>query len=142
MSDQISDANNPEALAQLLEGRPDEEINEFVNAAGVDTVLSQVFDAMKERLDPEKSKGQSAVIQWDVNAPDGTHTYQFKVDNCSGSWNQGASDAPRVTLTFSLADFLRFVAGQLDGMQAFMGGKLRLAGDMMFATTLQTWFNT
>ena len=24
----------------------------------------------------------------------------------------------------------------------FMSGKLRLAGDMMFATTLQTWFNT
>ena len=35
-----------------------------------------------------------------------------------------------------------YVAGQLDGMQAFMGGKLKLAGDMMFATTLQTWFNT
>jgi putative sterol carrier protein len=142
MSDQISDANNPEALAQLLEGRSDDEINEFVNAAGVDTVLSQVFDAMKERLDPAKSAGQSAVVQWDVNATDGTHSYQFKVDNGSGSWTQGTPDAPRVTLAFSLPDFMRFVAGQLDGMQAFMGGKLKLAGDMMFATTLQTWFNT
>jgi putative sterol carrier protein len=138
----ISDANNPDALAQLLEGRSDEEINEFVNAAGVDTVLSQVFDAMKERLDPQKSAGQTAVVQWDVKAPDGTHSYQFKVDNGSGSWTQGTPDAARVTLTFSLADFLRFVAGQLDGMQAFMGGKLQLAGDTMFATTLQTWFNT
>ena len=141
MSD-ISDVNNPEALGQLLEGRSDEEINEFVNAAGVDTVLSQVFDAMKSRLDPQKSAGQTAVVQWDVNGPDGIHSYQFKVDNGSGSWTQGTPDTPRVTLTFSLPDFLRFVAGQLDGMQAFMGGKLKLAGDMMFATTLQTWFNT
>jgi len=138
----ISDSNNPEALAQLLEGRSDEEINEFVNAAGVDTVLAQVFDAMTERLDPQKAAGQTAVVQWDVNAPDGVHSYQFKVENGAGSWAQGTPDTPRVTLTFSLADFLRFVAGQLDGMQAFMGGKLRLAGDMMFATTLQTWFNT
>jgi len=138
----ISDANNPEALAQLLEGRSDDEINEFVNAVGVDTVLAQVMDAMKERLDPQKSAGQTAVVQWDVKAPDGTHSYQFKVDNGSGSWTQGTPDAPRVTLTFSLADFLRFVAGQLDGMQAFMQGKLQLAGYMMFATTLQTWFNT
>ena len=138
----ISDTNNPEALAQLLDGRSDEEINEFVTAAGVDTVLGQVFDAMRERFAPEKAAGQSAVVQWDVNAPDGTHSYQFKVENGSGSWSQGTPDTPRVTLTFSLADFLRFVAGQLDGMQAFMGGKLRLAGDMMFATTLQTWFNT
>jgi putative sterol carrier protein len=142
MSEQIGDSNNPEALAELLEGRSDEEINEFVNAAGVDATLAQVFDAMKERLDPQKAAGQSAVIQWDVNAPDGTHTVQFKVDNGTGSWTAGTPDTPRVTLTFSLADFLRFVAGQLDGMQAFMGGKLRLAGDMMFATTLQTWFNT
>ena len=138
----ISDTNNPEALAQLLDGRSDEEIDEFVNAAGIDTVLTQVFDAMKERLDPQKAAGQTAVVQWDVNAPDGTHSYQFKVENGSGSWSQGTPDTPRVTLTFSRADFLRFVAGQLDGMQAFMGGKLRLAGDMMFATTLQTWFNT
>jgi putative sterol carrier protein len=138
----ISDANNPEALAQLLEGRPDEEINQFVEAAGVDTVLAQVFDAMKERLDPQKAAGQTAVVQWDIKAPDGTHNYQFKVDNGSGSWTQGTPDAARVTLTFGLPDFLRFVAGQLDGMQAFMGGKLQLAGDMMFATTLQTWFNT
>jgi putative sterol carrier protein len=138
----ISDINNPDALAQLLEGRSDEEINEFVKAAGIDAVLSQVFDAMKSRLDPQKSAGQTAVVQWDVKAPDGTQSYQFKIDNGSGSWTQGTPDTPRVTLTFSLADFLRFVAGQLDGMQAFMAGKLQLAGDMMFATTLQTWFNT
>ena len=100
----ISDANNPEALGQLLEGRSDEEINEFVNAAGVDTVLTQVFDAMKERLDPQKSAGQTAVIQWDVNAPDGTHSYQFKVENGSGSWTQGTPDTPRVTLTFPARD--------------------------------------
>src|SRR5947207_5290294 len=139
---EISDANNPEALAELLEGRSDDEINEFVSALGVDTLLAQVFDAMKDRLDPAKSAGQSAVIQWDINAPDGVHSVQFKVDNGSGSWTAGTPDAPRVALAFSLADFLRFVAGQLDGMQAFMGGKLRLSGDMMFATTLQTWFNT
>jgi putative sterol carrier protein len=138
----LSDANNPEALGQLLEGRSDEEINQFVEAAGVDTVLTQVFDAMKERFAPEKAAGQSAVVQWDVNAPDGTHTYQFKVADGAASWVQGTGDAARVTLAFSLADFLRFVAGQLDGMQAFMGGKLRLSGDMMFATTLQTWFST
>ena len=141
MSDQISSANSPDALGQLLEGRSDEEINQFVEAAGVDTVLGQVFDAMKERFAPEKAAGQSAVVQWDINAPDGTHTYQFKVADGAADWKQGADDTARVTLTFSLADFLRFVAGQLDGMQAFMGGKLRLAGDMMFATTLQTWFN-
>jgi len=53
----------------------------------------------------------------------------------------GADDAPRVTLGLSLSDLLRFIAGQLDGMQAFMSGKLKLSGDMMFATTMQNWFD-
>jgi putative sterol carrier protein len=136
----ISDANSPEALAQLLDGRSDDEINEFVQAAGVDTVLSQVFDAMKQRFAPEKAAGQSAVVQWDVNAPDGTHSYQFKIADGAADWSQGTPDTPRVTLAFSLADFLRFISGQLDGMQAFMGGKLKLSGDMMFAQTIQAWF--
>jgi putative sterol carrier protein len=138
----LSDTNNPDALAQLLEGRSDEEINEFVTAAGVDTVLSQVFDAMQERFAPEKAAGQSAVVQWDITAPDGTKTYQFKVADGAASWSEGAGDTPRVTLTFSLPDFLRFVAGQLDGMQAFMSGKLKLGGDIMLAQTMQAWFAT
>ena len=46
-----------------------------------------------------------------------------------------------MTLGQSLPDFLRFIAGELDGMQAFMSGKLRLSGDLMFAQNMQRWFN-
>jgi putative sterol carrier protein len=53
---------------------------------------------------------------------------------------KGAGESPRVTLGLALADFVRFVSGKLDGMQAFMAGKLKLTGDMFFAQTMQTWF--
>jgi putative sterol carrier protein len=36
---------------------------------------------------------------------------------------------------------LRLVSGKLNGMQAFFAGKLKLTGDMMFAQTMQGWFN-
>ena len=52
----------------------------------------------------------------------------------------GAADAPKVTLGMSLPNFMRFIAGKLDGMQAFMSGQLKLGGDMMFATMMQAWF--
>ena len=141
MSDQIN-MEGRDGLSQLLEGRSDDEISEFVKVAGIDTVLAQVFDGMKQAFVPEKAAGQSATVQWDVNASDGTHSWHVKVDNGTCEVAPGAAESPRVTLALALPDFLRFVAGQLDGMQAFMSGKLRLAGDMMFATTLQTWFNT
>ena len=132
--------NSPEQLAELLEGRTDDEINEFANAAGVDTILGQIFSAMEERFQADKAAGQTAVIQWDINAPDGTKSYQFKVDNGACEVVKGGSDPAKVTLTLALPDFLRFIAGKLDGMQAFMTGKLKLGGDMMFAQTMQSWF--
>ena len=133
---------NQEALGALVEGKSDDEITQAVESQGTDQVLGQIFDAMKDRFQPDKAAGQSAVIQWDINAPDGTKSYQFKVDNGQCEVVKGGSDPAKVTLTLALPDFLRFIAGKLDGMQAFMTGKLKLGGDMMFAQTMQSWFAT
>ena len=85
--------------------------------------------------------GQSAVVQWDVtDSSGGLHSFHFAVDNGVCTAAVGAADSPRVTLGFGVPAFLKFLAGQLDGMQAFMGGQLKLTGDMMFAQTMQAWF--
>lgn len=137
----MSDASlNRDQLGELVEGRSDDEIVEFVNATGTDTVLDQVFDGMKAAFQPDKAAGQSAVIQWDITAPDGTRSYQVKVDDGTIEVNKGGTDAARVTLGLALPDFIRFISGKLDGMQAFMTGKLKLSGDMMFAQSMQNWF--
>ena len=86
--------------------------------------------------------GQSAVVQWDVDAPDGTHSRTVHIADGSCKVETGTTASPRLTLTLTLPDFLRFVAGQPDGMQAFMSGKLKLGGDIMLAQTMQAWFAT
>jgi putative sterol carrier protein len=80
------------------------------------------------------------VIQYDVTASGKTHTFQLKVANGKCEVGRGAGGPARVTLTLALPDFLRLVSGKLNGMQAFMTGKLKLGGDMMFAQTMQGWF--
>ena len=45
-----------------------------------------------------------------------------------------------MTIGLALPDFLRLIAGELDGMQAFMQGKLKLQGDMMFAQQVPQMF--
>ena len=127
-------------LGALIEGRTDEEINQFVKTTGVDTLLGQIFNAMGSAFVPEAAAGQSATVQYDVTAEDGAHSYQLKVADGKCQVIKGSSEPARVTLGLALPDFLRLIAGKLDGMQAFMSGKLRLAGDMMFAQTRQTWF--
>ena len=128
-------------LAGLLDGRSDDEIIEFVKGLGYDAVLGQIFGEMGARFLPEKAAGRSAVIQYDVNTPDGAETYQAIVAGGQCTTAKGAEKEPSVTLVLSLPDFLRLISGKLNGVQAFMSGKLKIRGDMMLAQTMQAWFD-
>lgn len=127
-------------LKAVIDGKTDEEISAGVAERGADNVLGQIFGAMAGRFQPEKAAGQNAVIGWDIKTPEGVHPYQLKVEGGSCEVLPGGTEPARVTLQMALPDFLRLITGQLDGMSAFMTGKLTLAGDMMFAQAFQQWF--
>ena len=127
-------------LAATIEGRSDEEITQGVVAQGADTVLGQIFAGMVEAFLPQKAGSQSAVIQYDINVGGTVHSYQLKIAGGKCELVKGAAGPARVTLTLQAPDFLRLVTGTLNGMQAFMTGKLKLTGDMMFAQVMQGWF--
>lgn len=133
-------ASSPEELKALIEGRSDDEINAGLKASGAAEALDKVFQGMVEAFIPEKAAGQSAVIQYDVNAQDGKHSYQLKVADGKCALVKGSPESARVTLALSAPDFLRLVTGKLNGQTAFFQGKLKLSGDMMFAQTMQSWF--
>jgi putative sterol carrier protein len=139
MSDQSIEARRAE-LAAMIEGRSDEEIVRGVQERGVEGVLDGVFQGMAEAFLPEKAAGQSAVVQYDVTMAGAPRSYQLKIANGRCEVVKDRAEAPRVTLTLALPDFLRLVAGKLPPVQAFMSGKLKLQGDMMIATAMQTWF--
>jgi len=137
----MADIGSRDELAALIEGKTDDEINASVAERGTVKVLGQIFDHMaKEAFRPERAGNQSAVVGWDITSPEGTHSYQLKVDEGTCTVLPGGGESARVTLAMALPDFLRFVTGKLDGMQAFMTGKLKLSGDMMFAQSMQAWF--
>ncbi len=128
------------ALAAQIEGRSDDEIVKGIEAQGVDGVLDSCFQGMAAAFRPEVAGGQSAVVQYDVNAPSGKRSYQLRVAGGQCALAKGASEPARLTLALGLADFMRLVAGKLNGQQAFMQGKLKLQGDMTLAMVLQNWF--
>jgi putative sterol carrier protein len=139
MAEQSADARRQE-LAAMIEGRSDEEIIKGLEASGMDTVLDQIFTGMCEAFLPDKAGGQSAVIQYDVTASGKTYTHQLKVADGTCTVAKGAAGPARTVLTLNAADFMRLITGKLNGMQAFMAGKLKLTGDMMFAQVMQGWF--
>merc|ERR1719160_457292 len=84
----------------------------------------------------ELVKQGGAVFQLVVSdaAADGKFCIDLK--NGSGAVIWGGGEKPDVTITMADADFVAMADGKLDGMQAFMGGKLKIKGNMMLAQKL------
>ncbi len=127
-------------LAEFLDGRKEAAIGESVSAMGVNTALGRAFATVEASFSAERAEGVSAVIQWDVATPDGPRSWQVSVAEGTVSVAPGSPATPRVTLGVDVADLLAFLAGRLDGMQAFMSGRLRVSGDLMVAQAMQAWF--
>jgi putative sterol carrier protein len=131
--------DTPEQLAELITGRSDKEINDILGALGVDSALDKVFDGMVREFLPEKTKGESAIIQWNITTPDGMKSYHVTVENKQCRVSRGPADA-RVTLSANAPDFLRIITGKLNSMQAFFQTRLKVSGDVLFAQGHQSWF--
>jgi putative sterol carrier protein len=89
---------------------------------------------------PEKAAGLEAVIH-----------FKFTGEQ-AGEWNATIADGscevapgiprrqPTMTLTADSVDYIKIFTGELDGMQAFMHGKIKLTGDLNLAMKLMQMF--
>ena len=100
----------------------------------------QVFDSMPSRFNAAAASGVNATYQFDL-AGDGGGTWQVAVANGACSVSQGApNDKPSITITMAAKDYLDMVSGKLNPQMAFMGGKLKIKGDMSLALKMQQIF--
>lgn len=104
-----------------------------------DLTIADVIAHLPEAFMPEKAAGIDADIQFKLTGEQagewvvGIHNQQCVV-------TQGTTPKPRLTLSANTADALAVLSGKLDGMKAFMQGKLRLTGDMNLAMRFTTLF--
>jgi putative sterol carrier protein len=133
-------ADDPQAMLQeAVKGKTDEEIMEFVNTmGGAEAILTLTFEGMKAALNPEKA--QDCVIGYELTEDGKTHAYAVAIKDKTATYEKRDPSDARVTLGLSVPDYLRLISGELDGMQAFMQGKLKLKGDMMFAQQVPQMF--
>jgi 2,4-dienoyl-CoA reductase-like NADH-dependent reductase (Old Yellow Enzyme family)/putative sterol carrier protein/thioredoxin reductase len=130
---------SPEEFKQLFSAKSDDEILSMVKG-NEEAMLDGMFDGMQAAFDPNAAAGQRAVIQYVIDSPAGEMSYQLDVADGVCEIVKGAAESPRVTLALGLPDFLRMMTGELNGMQAFTSGKLKITGDLMFSQVLSTWF--
>jgi putative sterol carrier protein len=95
--------------------------------------------AHEEAFVPEKASGVNAVIQYRLTGEEGGDwIITIRDGQCTVA--QGIAPNPRLTLTASAAHFRDIMLGNLDGMKAFMQGKLKISGDFTLATRLSSFY--
>ena len=88
---------------------------------------------------PEKAAGLDATIQFKFTGAEPGDWYAVIKDG-KVEVSQGTHVSPKMTLTADSSDYVKIFTGELDGMQAFMAGKLKLAGDLNLAMKLTQMF--
>ncbi len=99
----------------------------------------QVIEALPGAFLPEKAGNAKALIQLDLTGEGGG---KWALDIAEGKCNvvEGQVPKPDVTLTMSADDFVAMYRGTLNPIQAFMGGKIKVSGNVGQVMNLMYWF--
>jgi putative sterol carrier protein len=102
--------------------------------------IAELMSKMPGAFIPEKATGVDAVVHFKfTGAEPGEWNAVIKDGKCEVA--QGIPHSkPTMTLTADSSDYIKIFTGELDGMQAFMQGKIKLGGDLNLAMKLMQMF--
>lgn len=101
--------------------------------------VAQLMEKMPGAFIPEKAVGLDAVIQFKFTGAEAGDWYAVIKDG-KVTVEKGTHASPTMTLTADSSDYVKIFTGELDGMQAFMQGKLKLGGDLNLAMKMMQFF--
>ncbi|WP_085338412.1 SCP2 sterol-binding domain-containing protein [Aquidulcibacter paucihalophilus] len=93
--------------------------------------LATITAGMKERVEAKPAFGNT--VKFDFGDAGKIH-----IDGKNGNAVTNDDGPADCTLKIALSDFVDMVEGRLNGMNAFMSGKLKVDGDMSIAMKLQS----
>ena len=103
------------------------------------TSIIEVMQGMPTAFQSARAGNVKAVVQFNLTG-DGGGTWAVKIAEGKCQVTEGAAEAPNATVTAAAADYLALTRGELNAMSAFMGGKLKITGDMSLMMSFQNWF--
>lgn len=101
------------------------------------TDLSRHFADFQARFNADAAADLEAVFQFVV---DDTPFY-LDINQGSCDMQEGQHDDPSITIILSEETMKGLMTGDVNGMQAFMSGDLKVEGNMMLATQLGKLFS-
>lgn len=101
--------------------------------------VEEIFAAMPERMDAGAADGVEVTIGWDLSGDEAT-SKTIAISGGGLEVSEGISDDANATISMDSDDFKALVTGELNPMMAFMGGKVKIDGDMSAVMKIQSLF--
>jgi len=132
-------AVDPEEFARTIGKTPDDELRKAMHGPMRDQIIREIFKRMEEHY---RGGSQAAVIHWAITgrADGGEDVWEAVVAEGTCSTSPDPTSDPRVTLRTDGVNFLKLVSGNASGPMMFMSGKLKIEGDLMFSSQIQSMF--
>ena len=86
---------------------------------------------------PDAAGDTDCTVQFNISTP-----MHIVIKNGTCATRDGASASPDVAITMDDDDLISLMKGELNGMTAFMTGKLQLEGDLMLAQRMFGFFDS
>jgi putative sterol carrier protein len=99
--------------------------------------VKELIRKMPSALNQDATANVQTVIQYRISEP-----MYLVIDNGQCTVHEGVAPAPDLALTMTDEHMIALITGELNGVAAFMSGKLKVEGDIMLAQRLQGFFDT
>lgn len=132
---------SPEEFARIVKGLSARQMEELARGDFREHVLREVFSRMERQFRPEAAGDLSALVRWKITG-EWDAVYETAIAGGTCTAREGRGDAePRVTLVMGDVAFLTLVSGNANPVTLFLTRKLKVAGDVGFASGLMRYFD-
>ena len=101
--------------------------------------VRELMSRMPRAFRPESADGVNTVLQYHLSGEEaGDWIVTIQEGQCAIA--EGTAESPKMTLSADSQDYKDVITGKTNAMQAFMMGKLKLAGDLNLAMKLPNFF--
>ena len=104
-----------------------------------EVMIQDLMDRLPGAFLADKAAGINASVLFNLTGPKGGQ-WVVTIQNQLCRVENGTIPNPKLTLTADAQDCLDIFSGKLDGMKAFMQGKLKVTGDFGLAMKLTGLF--
>lgn len=99
----------------------------------------EVIEALHLAFQSDKAGDMNATFQFELTG-EGGGTWVAKIADGQCTVTEGGIGHPSATISMEAADYVAIAQGKLDMARAFMGGKIKVKGDMGLVMKLPTLF--